>query len=192
MNICVYGAACEDIAEIYHNAACDLGRAIAKAGCGMVFGGGKYGLMGSAAKGAKSVNGYVIGVAPKFFKPDGVLFENCDEFIYTETMRERKQTMEDLSAAFVVMPGGIGTFEEFLEILTLKQLKQHSKPIFVLDTNGYYADMRRMLDHAREEGFIPGERSTLTQTDCRTSLPLVEFYSDPQELISHLCASLNI
>ncbi len=191
MNICLYGSASEDIAKIYHDNAYELGKAIAEAGFGMVFGGGKFGLMGSAARGAKSAGGHVIGVAPKFFQPDSVLFEDCDQFVYTETMRERKQTMEELSDAFIVMPGGIGTFEEFLEILTLRQLRRHDKPIFVLDTNGYYANLRNMLDHAVNEGFVGSSVTRRSLSGNGADIPaLVEFISEPEVLMERIIALL--
>ena len=192
MNICLYGSASHDIDQSYHEAAFSLGKAVASAGFGMVFGGGKFGLMGSAARGAKSANGHVTGVAPRFFEPDGVLFEDCDEFIFTDTMRERKQTMEELSDAFIVMPGGIGTFEEFLEILTLRQLKRHDKPIFVLDTNGYYTDLRNMLDHAVKEGFLSHSATRLPLSgDGSNKAALVEFISQPEQLIERLVELLD-
>jgi len=193
MNICVYGSANEAIAKSYHNAAFRLGSLLAGAGFGMVFGGGKFGLMGSAARGAISAGGKVIGVVPGFFQPDGVIFEDCDELIYTDTMRERKQKMEELSDAFVVLPGGIGTFEEFLEILTLRQLQRHNKPIFVLDTNGYYDNMRKMLTQAANEGFL-GTSSTRISilSEDTGELALVEFIGDPDTLLERVKASLHI
>ncbi len=157
MNICLYGAASSDIDQSYMDASFRLGKLIAMRGCGMVFGGGKHGLMGAAARGAREAGGEIIGVAPRFFEPDGVLFEHCSSFVFTDTMRERKQRMEELSDAFIVMPGGIGTMEEFLEIFTLRQLGRHRKPIAILNTNGYYDHLRAMLSHACAEGFMKAE-----------------------------------
>ena len=157
MNICVYGASSTTLDESYLNDAEKLGAAIAGHGFGLVFGGGVRGMMGAAARGAKSAGGRVIGVAPSFFKPQGVLYDGCDEFIYTETMRERKQKMEELSDGFIVMPGGIGTFEEFFEIFTLRQLGRHEKPIALLNTNGYYNSLSDMLVRSCEEHFLREE-----------------------------------
>ena len=137
MNICVYGSSSTELPESIMKGAFRMGELIAKAGHGMVYGGGAQGVMGASAMGARSAGGAVLGVAPRFFNVDGVLFEDCTEFIYTDTMRERKQIMEDRSDAFIVCPGGVGTFEEFFEILTLKQLSQHTKPIVILDIDGY-------------------------------------------------------
>jgi len=127
---------------------------MAKAGHTLVFGGGASGLMGAVARGMKAGGGRVIGVAPSFFNVDGILFEGCDEFIYTETMRERKERMEKLSDAFIMTAGGIGTFEEFFEILTLRQLGRHKKPIAILNTDGYFDSLCSLIDHAIEERFM--------------------------------------
>lgn len=154
MNICVYGASSADIDKSFTDAAERLGALIAKRGHGLVFGGGAAGMMGGAARGAYREGGKIIGVIPTFFNVDGILFDECDEMIRTETMRERKQIMEDRSDAFIMTPGGIGTFEEFFEILTLKQLGRHEKAIVVFNVNGYYENMNAMLDEAVKGGFM--------------------------------------
>ena len=120
MNICIYGASSELIDAKYMEETEKLSRVLASNGYGLVFGGGAQGLMGAAARGFKAMNGEIIGIAPTFFmNVDGILYDQCTQFIYTETMRERKQLMEEHADAFLVTPGGIGTFEEFFEILTL-------------------------------------------------------------------------
>ncbi len=154
MNICVYGASSNVIDEKYIKAGEELGRLMAKEGHTLVFGGGAAGLMGAVARGAKEGGGKIIGVAPSFFNVDGILFDGCDEFIYTETMRERKAKMEKLSDAFLMTAGGIGTFEEFFEILTLRQLGRHSKPIAILNTDGYFDSLLALLDRAIDEKFM--------------------------------------
>ena len=154
MNFCVYGAASNDIDEKYIKTVEALGEKMAIKGHSLVYGGGAQGLMGAAARGVKKADGKVVGVAPTFFKDAGVLFKNCDEFIFTETMRERKQTMEDKSDCFIVTPGGIGTFEEFFEILTLKQLSRHNKPIIVVNINGYFQPLLDLLKKATDENFL--------------------------------------
>ncbi|MBQ6570610.1 MAG: TIGR00730 family Rossman fold protein [Clostridia bacterium] len=158
MNICVFGASSSNIEQKYLDAAYNLGKLMAQRGYGMVFGGGANGIMGATVRGADENGGKSVGVAPRFFDTDGILYKNCTEFIFTDTMRERKQIMEDRSDAFIVAPGGIGTFEEFFEILTLKQLGRHGKPIAVLNTDGYYDDIERLLKKTADEGFMrPGE-----------------------------------
>ena len=96
MNICVYGASSAKLKDIYYEKTQELGRAMAKRGHGLVFGGGATGMMGAAARGVTQEQGYILGIAPRFFDQPGVLYENCTEFIFTETMRERKQLLERL------------------------------------------------------------------------------------------------
>ena len=117
MNVCLYGASSTEIGEPYITATETLGEMLACRGHSLVYGAGGAGLMGAAARGMKRGGGYVVGVVPSFLKVDGVLFDGCDEMIFTDTMRERKQIMEERADAFVVTPGGIGTFEEFFEDL---------------------------------------------------------------------------
>lgn len=154
MKICVYGAASKDIDAAFITAGEALGESLSKRGHDLVFGGGNDGLMGAVARGTHRGGGHITGIAPSFFNVDGVLYELCDEYIYTTTMRERKQKMEDLSDAFIVSPGGIGTFEEFFEILTLRQLKRHAKPIAILNTDGYYDHMLAMLRNTADRRFM--------------------------------------
>lgn len=157
MKICVYGAASAVLDEKYIIKTEELGRKLASRGHGLVFGAGANGLMGAAARGAYEKGGEIIGVVPTFFNVDGVLFENCTELIRTDTMRERKQIMEDRSDAFIMTPGGIGTFEEFFEILTLKQLGRHKKPVAIFNIDGYYDAMTEMMETAIREKFVREE-----------------------------------
>ena len=113
MNICVYGASSSTIAKSYINPTEELGEKMAKRGHNLVYGAGALGLMGAAARGVLRGGGKIIGVAPAFFKVDGVLFDDCDEMIYTDTMRERKGIMEEKSDAFIMTPGGLGTYDEY-------------------------------------------------------------------------------
>lgn len=154
MNICVYGAASDSIAEIYKKEGEALGEEMARRGHALIFGGGASGMMGAAARGVSRGGGHITSVAPSFFDVDGVLFPECDEYIFTETMRERKQKLEDLSDGFVISPGGVGTFDEFFEILTLRQLNRHQKPIAILNTEGYYEYMLAMMKNAADLHFM--------------------------------------
>ena len=175
MNICVYGASSKSIDEKYIKAGEALGEQMAERGHTLVFGGGGHGMMGAVARGVKKGGGKVIGVAPSFFNVDGVLFDGCDEFIYTETMRERKQIMEDRSDAFIAAPGGVGTFEELFEIITLKQLGRHSKPVAVFNVNGYYSGIKDMFERAVEESFMT-----------RACLSLFGMTEDKGEILDYL------
>ena len=154
MNVCLYGASSNEIDPSYITATEALGEALARADHGLVYGGGGAGLMGAAARGMTKGGGCVIGVVPSFLKVDGVLYDHCDEMIYTDTMRQRKQIMEERADAFIVTPGGIGTYEEFFEIYTLKQLGRHAKHIVIYNINGYYDRMLSMLEHTVAEGFM--------------------------------------
>ncbi len=154
MRICVYGAASDRIHSGYIEAVEELGRKLAEHGHSIVYGAGATGLMGAVARGVHEKGGEIIGVAPTFFNVDGVLFEHCTELIRTETMRERKKIMEDSADAFIMVPGGVGTFDEFFEILTLKQLKRHNKAMAVYNIRGYYDAMADMMENAVKEGFV--------------------------------------
>ena len=158
MRICVFGAASPTIDKKYIDRVEELGAEMARRGHSLVFGGGAKGLMGAVARGVKSQGGYVLGVVPRFFEEEEIesLFSDCDKRIETDTMRERKQTMEDNCDAFIVVPGGIGTYEEFFEILTLKQLCRHTKPIAIYNLQGYYNEVLTALDEATKKGFIRG------------------------------------
>lgn len=157
MNICLYGASSNAIAKSYINPTEELGAKLAERGHTLIYGGGAAGLMGAAARGVYSQGGKIIGIVPSFLNVDGILFDGCDEMIFTETMRERKQLMEQKSDAFLMTPGGIGTFDEFFEILTLKQLGRHSKPIAVFNINSYFDPLIEQLKKAVEKQFMTAE-----------------------------------
>jgi len=181
MKICIYGASGNRLEAKYFEDAELLGSLMAKNGHGLVFGGGAGGLMGACARGAAKHGGEIIGIAPRFFDVDDILFKDCSRFIYTDTMRERKQAMEDESDAFIILPGGIGTFEEFFEMLTLKQLGRHSKPMVMLNTLGYYNDMYHMLENAAEKGFMS-----------KNCLKLFGFVSSPEAALSHVLTAETV
>lgn len=156
MNICVYCASSEKINRIYLDEGERFGEEMGKRNHCLVFGGGKFGVMGAVDRGVKKAGGKVIGVVPKFIEDLAVIDTDC-EIIRTETMRQRKQIMEDKSDAFVMLPGGIGTFEEFFEILTLKQLQRHTKPIVLYNVNNYFDSLIQMLETAIEQEFMSEE-----------------------------------
>lgn len=173
MRVCVFGAASPTIDPAYIRSVEELGEELARRGHSLVFGGGGNGLMGAVARGVRAGGGYIFGVIPHFFEEEQVeaVCDFCDELIQPETMRQRKQIMEDNADAFIVVPGGIGTFEEFFEILTLKQLCRHHKPIAVYNLQGYYDDIQRALEGATEKGFIRENcRELFFTTDCPEEL----------------------
>lgn len=156
MNICVFGAASNDIDKFYITEVEKMGQALAERGHSLIFGAGCNGVMGAAARGFAKGGGKVTGVVPGFFKETmaEVIALDCDELIYTETMQERKKTMEDMADAFIIAPGGVGTFDEFFEVLTLKQLGRHTKPIAVYSLNDYYTPLEAMLENAIKGHFL--------------------------------------
>jgi uncharacterized protein (TIGR00730 family) len=180
MNICIYGSASNEIDRSYIDTVENLGKALAKRGHSLVFGGGANGLMGAAARGFHSENAKIIGVVPRFFNVDGILFEK-GELIRTDTMRERKQIMDDLAEAFIATPGGIGTFEEFFEIYTLKQLGQSKKPLVIFDINGYYKPLIAMLENGINGSFMPKQSMSLFHyTDSiEDAIDYIENYTGP-------------
>ena len=154
MRLCVYGASGDRLDPRYFEVAERLGVLLGERGHSLIFGGGAGGLMGACARGAAAAGAAITGVAPRFFDEPGVIFPGCTDMIWTETMRERKAIMEEKAEAFVVLPGGIGTFEEFFETLTLKQLGRHGKPMALLNTLGYYDALDALLKKAAEGGFL--------------------------------------
>ncbi len=175
MNICIYGAASPKLAQVYYDKIEELGRQMAKRGHGLVFGGGNTGLMGAAARGVDAEGGYILGIAPGFFDEPGTLYQHCTEFIMTETMRERKHLLEEKSQATIVVPGGIGTYEEFFEILTLKSLKRLDCAVVFYNINGYYDLMKQLLEHTVREKFMEPE-----------ILEMCKFMDDPGEIFDYI------
>lgn len=156
MYICVYGAASQKIDPLYISATEELGREIGRRGHNLVYGAGKFGVMGAVARGVKEAGGKVTGVIPEFFRDELIepIFEDCDELIYTKTMAERKTTMEEIAGGFVVAPGGIGTMEEYFETLTLKQLGRHEKPIALYNVDGFFDLLERFIYSTMNKRFI--------------------------------------
>lgn len=161
MRICVFGAASNKISPRYVSAVESLGCTLAKRGHSLVFGGGNNGAMGAAARGVARGGGKILGIAPKFLNADGVLYNNCTEIIYTETMRERKKLLEDNADAYIITPGGMGTFDELFEILTLKQLGRENKPIAIYNVDGYYNPLIALIENAVKENFMTEESTSL-------------------------------
>jgi len=154
MNITLYGAASDRIDRVYIERVEELGRAMARRGHTMVFGAGASGLMGAAARGMAAEGGHIVGVTPHFMHDLEPVSTQCTEIIATETMAERKNIMEEKADAFVIVPGGIGTFDEFFQILTLKVLGRHDKPIILYNINGFWDNMLAVIGTDLIKGFI--------------------------------------
>ena len=152
-SVCVYSSSSDAVAPPYVAAAEALGAALARSDVTLVFGGGRVGLMGVVARAVHQNGGRVIGVIPDFMRSKEIAYEEADELVITKTMRERKAIMEERSDAFVTLPGGFGTLEEILEIITLKQLETHSKPVVLLNTRGFFNPLLVMFEQLYREGF---------------------------------------
>ena len=152
--LCVYCASSDRLDPKYYAVAEELGRQLVARGWGLVYGGGKTGLMGAVARGTKSAGGRVVGVIPEFMKVRELAFDEADELVTVVTMRERKLLMETRADAFVALPGGFGTLEEIMEILTLRQINVVHKPCVFLNQDGFYDDLLRFFDRMLAEKFF--------------------------------------
>src|SRR5688500_15801002 len=152
--LCVYCASSDPLDPKYYDAASELGREMVLRGCGLVYGGGKTGIMGAIARAVKQNGGRVVGVTPEFMKARELAYDEADELVTVITMRERKLLMETRADAFVALPGGWGTLEEILEILTLRQLDVVKKPCVFLNQDGFYDPLLQLFDRMLAENFF--------------------------------------
>ncbi|ENU90655.1 TIGR00730 family protein [Acinetobacter vivianii] len=140
---------------IYRDKAIELAQHIATQGFGIVYGGASIGLMGQVADTVLEHSGEVVGVIPEFMLDYEIAHHRLTELHIVQTMHERKALMAERASAFIALPGGLGTFEEILEIATWGQLNQHQKPMIIYNVNRFYDALIAQLDHAVEEGFLP-------------------------------------
>ena len=159
--VCVFCGSNPGLRTEYAEAARGLAREIVERKLGLVYGGGSVGLMGALADAALAAGGEVIGVIPRPLAARELAHRHLSEIRLVESMHERKATMAALVDGFITLPGGLGTFEETLEILTWAQLGIHLKPVGILDVLGYYEGLRRFLGHAEREGFVRPEHAAL-------------------------------
>ena len=153
-NICVYCGSGDGRDPAYVEAAVTLGAAMAKAGVGLVYGGGSLGLMGKVARAVLDNGGRVTGIIPAFLSNKERMLRDVNELIVVEDMHQRKRLMFEKSDAFVALPGGVGTLEELVEQLTWSQLGQHEKPIILANINNFWNPLLALLEHMRGERFI--------------------------------------
>ena len=139
--ICVFCGSSELVDEIFKATAFELGLELGRRGIDLIYGGASIGLMGCVARGVHEEKGKVIGVLPEFFKTKDIAYSEADELIITRDMRERKAMMDQRSDAFIVLPGGMGTLEEAIEILSMRQLNLTDKPIIFINTQGFYEEL---------------------------------------------------
>jgi uncharacterized protein (TIGR00730 family) len=156
-SVCVYCGSAPGRNPQYAAVADALGHTLAQAGVRLVYGGGSVGLMGRIARSVLAHGGAVTGIIPQFLADREVMLKDADDLVVTADMHERKRLMFEKSDAFVAMPGGIGTLEEVVEMMTWAQLGQHDKPIALLDVDGFWRPLVDLLEHMRAEAFIrPG------------------------------------
>ena len=176
--ICIYSGSTFGRTPAYARAAAEFGTTCARRGLGIVYGGGSVGLMGAMADAALAAGGKVIGVIPRIMIEEERGHHALSELIPVDTMHERKARMAELSDFFVALPGGLGTLEELAEVLTWLQLGFHLKPVGVLNMDGFYDPLLRLLDHMRDEEFLLPEHRELL---------IVE--TEPEALLDRLATS---
>ena len=178
-SIAVYCSSSNIIHQDYFEAARMLGKTMAEKSFQLVYGGGMVGLMGEVARSVKQHGGKTLGVVPEALNLDKVVNDIDDELIITTGMRERKAIMDDRADAFLGLPGGFGTFEEMFEVLTLKQLGYHNKPIVFLNIRGYYDKLLDMFDHIYSEQFAKPEYRQLYHVS-ENVLDVIDYLSEYQ------------
>ncbi len=153
-SVCVYCGSAFGNDDAYRAAARDLGQVLAGAGLRLVYGGGGVGLMGETARAVNAAGGRVLGIMPQFLRTREILFDDVETRV-VQNMHERKMMMFEESDAFVVLPGGIGTLEEVVELLSWRRLDLHKKPIIFLNTNDFWAPFVALIEHTQKAGFTP-------------------------------------
>ncbi len=162
-SLCVYCGSSDRGRPAHHDAALRLGRIMAKAGIRLVYGGGRIGMMGRIADAVMEGGGEVTGIIPRFLEQVEVGHSGVTQLIVTDNMHDRKQKMAEMSDAFLIMPGGLGTLEETFEILTWKQLGLHEKPVIIADIGGYWRHLTDLVDHMIDESYAKPENRALFQ-----------------------------
>lgn len=162
-NVCVYSASSTKIAPVYFAAAKELGRLLAMHGINLINGAGSLGLMAATSDAVLEAGGTVTGIIPRFMVEQGWQHEGLTHLVKTETMHERKQLMAEMSDGVIALPGGCGTMEELLEIITWKQLGLYFKPIVILNINGFFTPLLEMLQRAIDENFMREEHGSIWQ-----------------------------
>jgi uncharacterized protein (TIGR00730 family) len=152
-SVAVYCSSSDDIDQRYFEDAVALGTALAQRGWRLVYGAGSVGLMGTVARATHAGGGQVFGIIPHALDRREVTYEACDELIRVETMRQRKAIMEENADAFIILPGGFGTFEEVLEVIVLKQLNYHNRPIVFVNTLGYWDPLITLFETTIDQRF---------------------------------------
>lgn len=159
--LCVYCSSSRDLDPKYYAAGEAVGRGLAEHGWGLIYGGGRAGIMGAVARGTKAAGGIVVGVIPHFMMARELAYRDADELVTVDSMRERKRIMAERADAYVTLPGGIGTLEEVSEIMVERALNLSNKPLVIYNQDGYYDDLLRFLDRMIAEKFKSAGFSSL-------------------------------
>lgn len=178
-NVCVYSASSTKIASIYFEMAEELGHLLARKGINLINGAGSSGLMGTISNAALQAGGTVTGVIPRFMVEQGWHHQGLTHLVETETMHERKQLMAEMSDGVIALPGGCGTLEELLEIITWKQLGIYLKPIVILNVNRYFDPLLDMLQKAIEENFMREEHRAIWQVATTAEEAVEQLFQAP-------------
>ena len=159
--IAVFCSAGDGARPVYREVARELGSKLAGRGLGLIYGGAKIGLMGAVADAALAQGGHVVGVIPHVLIDKEITHEGVQELHVVDTMHTRKRMMSDLADAFIILPGGLGTFEELFEVLAWQTLKLHAKPVVLLNIAGFYDKLLAFLDVCEQEGMLRGNLGAL-------------------------------
>ncbi len=159
--VCVFCSSSDAVEATFFEAAAELGAQIARRGYSLLYGGAQVGLMRALARAVHREGGHVIGVIPRAIHVKGIAYLEADELIVTQDLRERKTVMNERSDAFLALPGGFGTLEEFLEVLTLRQLGYHAKPLVLLNTQGFFEPLLQLFEHLYRSQFAKPEYRSL-------------------------------
>jgi uncharacterized protein (TIGR00730 family) len=180
--VCIYAGSLEGARPEYRAGAEAFARLLARAGIGIVYGGGRAGLMGAIADAARAEGGTVTGVIPRQLVEREVAHQDLEDLRIVNSMHERKALMAELADAFVAVPGGVGTWEEIIEVFTWAQLGVHRKPVALLDLAGYYRGLVAFFDHAMAEGFLrPTSRGLLlVEPDPLRMIERLQAYRAPE------------
>jgi uncharacterized protein (TIGR00730 family) len=180
--ICVYSSSSNVLANGFFSAARELGALIGRRHYSMIFGAGNIGLMGHVAQSVQEHGGKVIGVITQYLNQFGITYEQADELIVTADMRERKAVMEEQADAFIALPGGFGTLEEILEVITLKQLQLHRKPIVLINTLHFYDHLIGQFEQIYQDSFAKRNAQNLyaVVANAGQALDYIESYQPPE------------
>ncbi len=183
--LCVYCGSADHVPEKYLHAAQRMGKALARRGLTLIYGGGKTGLMGALADAVLAAGGQVVGVIVETMNTPALAHAGLTRMEVTATIHQRKARMYALADGYIALPGGYGTLDELFETLTWAQIGEHAKPVGLLDVDGYYQPLLQMLDKAAAEGFIFPEhrRALLYAADPDDLLDAMEVFDPPVEAV---------